>query len=132
MLLVLFSTHKSACVAADCCSTYHSAYTTHKRKHVVFRDAQQDRLTELRSLGAEGGRGVYGRLGASSNNVGVNDTRRGEFIEPREASDDRRLLGDCTANAPRASSEPADLLRRIGLLGDPSSFSVEKDANDEK
>ena len=91
-----------------------------------------DRLTELRSLGAEGGRGVYGRLGASSNNVGVNDTRRGEFIEPREASDDRRLLGDCTANAPRASSEPADLLRRIGLLGDPSSFSVEKDAKEEK
>ena len=97
-----------------------------------------DRLTELRSLGAEGGRGVYGRLGASSNNVGVNDTRRGEFIEPREAREPSieareplRLRGD-GINAARASKLPADLFRLIGFFGLPSSFSVEKDAKEEK
>tara|TARA_B100000530_G_scaffold326649_1_gene265623 strand:- start:432 stop:704 length:273 start_codon:yes stop_codon:yes gene_type:complete len=65
-------------------------------------------------------------------------TRRGEFIEPREAREPSieareplRLRGD-GINAARASKLPADLFRLIGFFGLPSSFSVEKDAKEEK
>ena len=97
-------------------------------------DMDLDGLSVLRSLGAEGGLGLYGRRGASSIIVGVKETRLGEFIAaPREQSIEAnlRLRGD-GMSAASASKEPADLLRRMGFFGLPSSFSVVKDAKEEK
>ena len=97
-------------------------------------DMDLDGLSVLRSLGADGGLGLYGLLGASSIIVGVKLTRRGEFIAaPREQSIEAnlRLRGD-GMSAASASKEPADLLRRMGFFGLPSSFKVENDAKEEK
>ena len=64
-------------------------------------------------------------------------TRRGEFVEPREArapsieAREPLLRGD-GINAARASKLPADRFRRMGFFGLPSSFKVEKDAKEEK
>ena len=95
-------------------------------------------LSELRSRGADGGRGLYGRRGASSIIVGVNETLLGEFIEPREAREPSieareplRLRGD-GINAARASKLPADRFLRMGFFGLPSSFKVENEAKEEK
>ena len=97
-------------------------------------DMDLDGLSELRSLGAEGGLGLYGRRGASSIIVGVKETRLGEFIAaPREQSIEAnlRLRGD-GIRAAKASKLPADRFRLIGFFGLPSSFKVEKDAKEEK
>ena len=65
-------------------------------------------------------------------------TRRGEFIEPREAREPSieareplRLRGD-GINAARASKLPADRFRLIGFFGLPSSFNVLNEAKEEK
>ena len=97
-------------------------------------DMDLDGLNEERSLGAEGGLGVEGLLGASSIIVGVNETRLGEFIAaPREQSIEAnlRLRGD-GMSAASASKLPADLLRRMGFFGEPSSFNVLNEAKEEK
>jgi len=93
-----------------------------------------DGRSVLRSLGADGGLGLYGLLGASSIIVGVKLTRRGEFIAaPREQSIEAnlRLRGD-GMSAASASKLPADLLRRMGFFGLPSSFNVLNEAKEEK
>ena len=93
-----------------------------------------DGRSVLRSLGADGGLGLYGRLGASSIIVGVKLTRLGEFIAaPREQSIEAnlRLRGD-GIRAAKASKLPADRFRLIGFFGLPSSFNVLNEAKEEK